>query len=392
MRKSVLFFFLLIIVLLCVNTAFLYTGLFRTPESAESVAVWNSTKLMDYANMLVAKGLNDEAVRAYEEYLRVADVPSDELARVAYRLGQVSMELSEYQKALAAFYKAEVFDPKADFKADMDQQIIEALENLGMTAQARYELDARTSVQGTSDSSAAVVARIGEKKITQNEINTALDALPQWMREKYTEDDARAQFVREYVTQEVLFNKAKRLGLDKKAEVRDAIAHLQKQLLIQALLEREVGSTIDISPRDIELFYKAHKENYSEAEAVKVAYVKLDGDDDTAAREKLNAGEGDELGEWVERGATRIGLLGEAEDAVKTLFTKNAGEVTDPLSVGDALYIFQITEKRDERQKTFEEVKTQVEREVMLEEQQERMGTLIEKTLEEQEVEIFSVK
>jgi parvulin-like peptidyl-prolyl isomerase len=271
----------------------------------------------------------------------------------------------------------------------MDERIIEALENLGMTTQARYELDARTSLQAEGSEDNTVVARIGKQTITEDHINTALDALPEWMREQYKSDEARERYIHEYVTQEVLYNKAKRLGLDKTSEVRDAMAQVQKQLVVQALLEKEVGGKIALTPHDVELFYKAHKEEYSVPEARKVSYVKVEGEDADGARQKLNDGEGTAVDQWLTGDATSIGTLQKAQAAIKTIQTKDRGETTDPLPIGEDMYMFKITEKRDPRQKSFEEVKSQVEREVMLDKQQQLLGTLIEKTLEEQEVEIY---
>ncbi|MCM8782562.1 MAG: hypothetical protein NC828_05900, partial [Candidatus Omnitrophica bacterium] len=63
--------------------------------------------------------------------------------------------------------------------------------------------------------------------------------------------------------------------------------------------------------------------------------------------------------------------------------------ISDPLKIKDKLYIFSILEKRQGWQRSFEEVKSEVEYEYKMKKQQEIAQDLLNKALEEQEVEIF---
>jgi peptidyl-prolyl cis-trans isomerase C len=357
-----------------------------------SETIWTSERIKSSAHLLVSKGLVEEAAAMYESYIRETNDSVRDVASICYRLGTLYMDISLYQKALSAFYRAEVLNPEGDFKSEMDQKIVEALENLGMTQQARYELNKRTHINSAPIEADPVVARIGKREITESEITREIDKLPEWMKKKYADEKGKIQFISEYVTREVLYQKARRLGFDTKKETREAVQNYQKQFVLQSFLEREVGSKIMITEADAELFYKGNKETYVEAQAVKVVYALISNDDAAAATELLKSNQGTVVDAWIEKGASDIPGIGEAPEAIGTLILKKKDEITDPLKIADNLYVFQIVETRAERQKSFEEVKEQIRFELGIKKEQELMSSLIGKTIEEQEVEILGLR
>lgn len=225
---------------------------------------WSQQKQLEYANLLLAKGLKGEAALALENYIDTSKGDKKELAKVCYRLGNIYMDLYEYEKALTSFYKAEMLDKKADFKDEMNGKIVEALEKLGMSSQAQYELEARTAIGGTPKREGKVVARIGKEEITDTQINEALDRLPEWSRKEFQTEEARQDFIKEYVATEVLYRKAKRLGLDKTPQTRKEIEALKKQLVVGQLVQKQISDKLRITPEELKLYYKANKDKYVE--------------------------------------------------------------------------------------------------------------------------------
>lgn len=351
---------------------------------------WSDEDELAYANILLAKGLNSQAASAFKNYIDKSDADRKELAKLCYRLGNIYMGLYEYEKALSAFYKAEMLDSQADFRSQMNQKIVQALENLGMSSQAQYELEARTTLGRAAKKEGRVVARIGKDKITETQINKAMDRLPDWMRKNLQTKEGRQNFIREYVAREVLYRKAKRLGLDKTAKIRENIEALKKQLIVQQLLQKEIDEKLRISPEDLELYYKANKDKYIEPEAIRISYVELK---DESKKEEglclLKEKKGKKINQWIQKGQTYIQGIGEAENVITGLFLKEKGDFTDPIKIKDKFYIFSIDEKRAQRQKDFNEVKGRVEYEYRLMKQKELTSSLLESALEEQEVEIY---
>lgn len=359
----------------------------------KDTATWTEKQEEDYAHALLTKGLVREAAAAFENYLTKSTAKSDKLAQIGYRLGTIYMDLLEYEKALATFYKAELLSANSSFKEEMNQKIVVALENLGMSSQAQYELEARTSVGNMKKKEGSVVARIGKDTITDAEIDRALNQLPAALRKQFEGGENRLKVIRDYVAQEVLYRKARRLGYDKTPEIREAVEATKKQIAVQKLLQEKIEKEVNIDGNDVERFYQAQKQQYLTPAAVKVSYVKMD---DVAKKEEmleiLSSGKGEKVDSWIGPGQSFIPGIGDAGDIVDTLLVKEKGALTDPLKVKDVFYIFSIDERREKYQKQFNEVKQQVEYEYTMKKQQELTQKLLEEALEEQEVEIYPVR
>jgi len=385
-------FFSIVIILMLVALIFLVATLpTRIAKPKEQAFFLTSQSQIDYANKLLSKGLKDQAAEAFEEYLAASQINPQEEARLLYKIGSIYMELYKYEKALKSFYKAEMLNPKAEFAQEMNQKIIEALENLGMSAQARYELEARTSLGQEKEIKGKVVARIGKKEITDTEIDEALKNAPQWMRKSLEEPERRLEFIRNYVGQEVLYTKAKRLGLDTKEETRQALEQLKKQIVVEQFLGKEIQEKLDkISPEDIKLYYEANKDSFIEPAQIKVSYLSFENESQKDEMiQKLKKQEGKPQEASITEGDSSVAGIGEAKDVISGLFLKEKGQISDPLKIKDKFYVFSVLDKREKRQKSFEEVKSEVEYEYKMKKQQEISQDLLKKALEEQEVEIF---
>jgi len=119
-----------------------------TVNKEETSLSWTEENQFEYANLLLAKGLNRTAAEEMEKYLNNQTLHLDKtkLAKVCYELGNIYMGLYEYEKALKYFYRSEMLNKNPSFKDDLNEKIVEALEKLGMSSQAEYELESRTSI------------------------------------------------------------------------------------------------------------------------------------------------------------------------------------------------------------------------------------------------------
>jgi len=389
MRQTIFSIIIIIMLAILILLVGIMPGRIKVP--GESVGYSAGFNRLDYANKLLSKGLKNEAAEAFEEYIVAAKIQPQEEAKLLYKLGSVYLELYKYEKALKSFYKAEMLDPKAEFSGEMNQKIVEALENLGMSSQAKYELEARTSLGQEKEIKGKAVARIGKREITDTEIDEALKNVPQWMRKSLEEPERRMGFIRNYVGQEVLYTKARRLGLDTKEETRQTLEQLKKQIVVEQFLGKEIQEKLDkISPEDIKLYYEANKDNYAELAQIKVIYLSFENESQKDEMiQKLKKQEGKPQEVSITEGDSSISGIGEAKDVIASLFLKEKGQISDPLKIKDKFYVFSILEKKQKRQRSFEEVKSEVEYEYKTKKQQEISQDLLKKALEEQEVEIF---
>ena len=64
--------------------------------------------------------------------------------------------------------------------------------------------------------------------------------------------------------QELLYDSAKRKGLDQDQDVIEGAFRAKKGLMAEKLLQQELQGKVNIEPQDVELYYLAHKDKYVE--------------------------------------------------------------------------------------------------------------------------------
>ena len=391
MKNNLKIILLVIIILLIVTGGLFFVKHAANFTNSNQRSSWTDKMQLEYANALLAKGLNANAAQAFEAYVEKGCTDKKDLASICYRLGNIYIDSKEYEKALANFYKSELLDPVSEYKQDMNQKIVSALESLGLSQQAQYELESRTSIKPAVQKNEKIAVRIGKREITNDEIDMVINRLPEQIKRGLNNNDAKLKFIREYVATEVLYEKGKKLGLDKNINTRLAVEDYKKQLVLQELLQEEIRKELKVTPEDIVLYYKANKDRYSAPERAKVSFL---GVNDPAKNDeialKLKQGKGKKIVQWIERGSVSLSQeLGESKEAVENIFKQDKGGVVSPVKIKDKLYMFIVNEKESKREQSFEEVKDQVEGEYRAQKEQQIVQSFLDKALEQQEIEIL---
>ena len=411
--RRALFFAAMALILFGILVALIIRIPGRMSQPQSAATNWTPSRQKTYANSLFSKGLEREAVNAYEKFLEIADAPAEERAKIAYRIGSLYMDIGEYEKALAHLYRVEIEHPDTDLAADVGQKIVACLEHLEMASQARYELESRTAIQSDPDAvdrGGDVIARIGKDDITMGDIDAALNNLPDWMRKEHESNAAKLEFAKQYVAHELLYRKAKRLGLDQTPETRLKIAELIKNLMVRQVIESELQGTVKITPADVQLYYNANLDKYVENAMVKLSLIQVKtreraeallkrlkaGEDfaKMAKRESRHAKTAENSGEipgWVAVDGNIPGL-GADKKIWESIESTDKGGLTDIVEVDDDFYLFRVRDRKPEIQKPFASVKKQVEFDYRRFREEQAAQALLERTLEQQEVVIYDSK
>jgi parvulin-like peptidyl-prolyl isomerase len=355
-------------------------------------------ELQDLALKLEKQSLWDQATEAWHEYLVRSDLDAEGRAKIWYRIGKVHQDAGEHRKALAAYYRSESHAELPELAPDINRRVQECLELSGKFAALRYELEDRVGVEKTA-SGEEVVAEIGAYKITKAELDQRVEEQVErqlaMMAPLLTEEDrntrkgmlmkhlssepARGQALNQILLEEILYRKAREDRLTEDPAVRARIMSAERSILAGQVLEREYAEEIKILPVDLETYYQAHKQDFMEPEQALISHILLENRE--AAQEALaSLGEGADFAElagrlsldpktkdeggdieaWVHKGATlpEIGIPAESLEAV---FVTEADRVLDePLESNQGFHLIKVRERRPERQKTFDEVRTEV--------------------------------
>jgi tetratricopeptide (TPR) repeat protein len=242
-------------------------AIFTSCQNASKPAV-DGDKLREYAGDLINRSLYTQAIDVYSDYLASYNINDDERANVNYIIGNTFFDrLHDYESALAYYLKIKHLYPESSLINETNKKVVACLERLERSEDAQQALD--ESVQMNPDAKpkkrpGAVVARIGKREITQGDLDFELSQLPPSVRDQFSAKEKKLSFLREFVATELLYDTAKRAGLDKDTEVIEAAFQAKKSYMVQKLLQERVAAKAQIEADDLQLFWEANKDDYAE--------------------------------------------------------------------------------------------------------------------------------
>lgn len=262
-----------------------------------------------------------------------------------------------------------------------------------------------------------IIARVNDQIITQSDYNRALDEMNQDGRQHGASMQEmaamRKDLLRNLIDQQLWLSKGKELNVTGETELvkrlddirkqynldtiedlekaaqeqgvsfEDFKANIRNQVITQQVMRQEVGEHIQMTPGEVERYYEAHKQDYSQPESVRLSEILLStgtGDDPAkvaAAKTKaddiearLHAGgdfaqlarsfsEGPTAAEGGDLGQYKRGQLGQLlED--KT-FNLQSGQYTDPILTRQGYIILKVVQHTPGGPRPFKDVEQQVE-------------------------------
>lgn len=137
----------------------------------------------------------------------------------------------------------------------------------------------------TSQQAAKVLAKVGNSPITLGEFADRLSDQSPYLRARYNSPERRREFLENLIRFELLAAEASRRGFDRLPEV----DRTRKQVMIQRLMKREFEDRVklsDITDADMRRYYEQHRAEYHKPEQVRAAHILFD---DRAAGERVLA-------------------------------------------------------------------------------------------------------
>lgn len=117
-----------------------------------------------------------------------------------------------------------------------------------------------------------IVATIGDKKITVEDVTTALNEKSPYVRMRFSSLERRKEFLQNIVRLEVLAQEANRRGLDQDPEVLRRMKRVMVDRLVENL-RKELVKVADITDKDVKEFYEANKALYVQPRKVRVSQI-----------------------------------------------------------------------------------------------------------------------
>ncbi len=265
-----------------------------------------------------------------------------------------------------------------------------------------------------------VVAVVNDEVITQSEIDMLLRPIYEQYKKQFPEtqlmekmNDARQKLLSQMIEDKLVFQEAKsqkieideaeidqEVDLFKKrfktdGELEDALHHeglsmnemrerIRRQAMIRRLQDQEVRAKIVVSPLEVDAYYKAHPDEFSSGEKVRVRSITIRKDaiaqekglkDEGAKkkieniRKKILSGESfgklakensedtntenEGLGDWLVRGD----MIPEIDNAI---FKLKQGEISQVIESPMGYHLFRAEERKEKFRKTLEESREEI--------------------------------
>lgn len=244
--------------------------MFMTLGCSRKVSREEDDKIREYANALYNRGLYVQAVEAYQQYLDFYPTNFSQKANITFTMANIYFErIHDYEAALALYLKVKHVYPEKALLSQVDQQIVACLERLGRSSEAQQALEEVVALEPQKPEShtGKVIARIGNRPITSEDLEAHIRELPQYLQDQFKDKKSKLEFLKQYIATELFYDASKRKGLDKDKEVVEGAFQAKKNLMVQKYLREEIANQIKVSIGDLQLYYKAHPEKYAEKDA-----------------------------------------------------------------------------------------------------------------------------
>jgi tetratricopeptide (TPR) repeat protein len=233
-----------------------------TPHGRKEAAV-DAKKL---AGELADNNLPDAAIEEYKKILDDGSLTDAERGAVCYLIAKTCFEnIGDYETAAAYYIRARALDPDASYAEEAAKSLIACLERLGRRLDAKRELDHYTSLSpDTGRSPGKIIARIGDRQITDADLMIELQLLPAEMQSRFASRDEKLKFLHSMIGRDLIYHAALREGFDRENDVQRDLRRLEKEYLIQYYTRQKIAPNVKLDTAGVRLYYQANKEKYGD--------------------------------------------------------------------------------------------------------------------------------
>ena len=243
-------------------------GTFAFGCDQKKTPILSADKKVNLANTYYNNELFDAAIREYTEYLSQYEMDDNRRANIYYTVANIYFErLNDYNKALEYYLRIKHLYPESNLQREVGKRIVNCLERLERAQDAQRVLNKETALKPDEvqeHKPGEVIAKIGDKIISQGDLDFEINQLPPYIQSQINNKEKKLEYLQQYIAEELLYDSAKRKGLENDKDVIAAAFRAKKKLMAQKILSEELQGKIDINEADVELFYKANKEKYVE--------------------------------------------------------------------------------------------------------------------------------
>lgn len=219
-----------------------------------------------------------------------------------------------------------------------------------------------------------VLAVVAGRPITEADVSLLIETLDPQTAMQFDSEEGREQLLEELINQELLFADAKERGLDKELEFLAEVERVKANYLKQYALSK-LFKTVHIGDAELKMFYNQNRAYLQKPESVQASHILVNDEataeqvlaelkeglsfEDAAAQYSQcpSKSQGGDLGVF-----TRGRMVPEFEEAA---FTLEPGIISDPIQTQFGYHLIKVTDKQPAGERSFDEVKDQLEQQLL---------------------------
>ena len=232
-----------------------------------------------------------------------------------------------------------------------------------------------------------VLATVGEKEITNIDIENALKSLDPYQAMQFNNEEGKKRLLEDLVNQELFYLEAKESNLHNDENFKAEMKKIEENMLKQYAINKVLAS-VKLTDEEIANFYEANKARFVKPETASAKHILVETEDlanellnkitnneitfEEAAREHSTCPSKDADGDLgtFPRGQ----MVPEFEDAV---FSMNKDEVKGPVQTQFGYHLIKVEGRNEGGQSELEEVKEDIAKSLMYQKQNEAYSSKI---------------
>jgi peptidyl-prolyl cis-trans isomerase C len=243
------------------------------------------------------------------------------------------------------------------------------------------------------------LAKVGSTTITQADYDREFQALPDYARQLFADEQGKEKFLNEIINKEILYQEALKKGLDKTPDYQKKLEEFKKLTLVSGLFEKDIMSKAKVSDQEVKEYYEKNKQDFTPTTQIKASHILVKTEDE-AKKVLESLKKGQKFGDIakavsIDSGSAKNGgdlgffskgqMVPEFEKAAASL---NVGEISVPVKTQFGYHIIKVTDKKKGAVIEFDKIKDMISQRLSGEKQKEAFDQYLAELKKAYKVEI----